>query len=111
MLTVPIVENITPLDQAQPPRPSAHDPSDDTAALEAPWLATPAEWSIRCSEAASLRPGVFCFAPSRQAFLRVTAVTHLKGQNDLIFIDLSDGRSLKLSPSDEVFIRTTGDLH
>jgi hypothetical protein len=39
----------------------------------------------------------------------VVAVTHLRGQDDRIFVDLSDGRSLKLTPSDEVFVRITGD--
>jgi hypothetical protein len=109
MLTVRLVENLSPRASSNlPPKPVAHE---DVQSIEAPWLDNSTEWSIRRSEASSLRPGVFCFAPSRQAFLRVVAVTHLRGHDDLIFIDLSDGRSLKLSPSDEVFIRATGDPH
>ena len=99
--------------QPHTPLPAKPGPENvavsDSPTLEAPWLESPTEWSIRRSDASSLRPGVFCFAPSRQAFLRVVAVTHLRGQDDLIFVDLSDGRSLKLTPSDEVFVRITGD--
>ena len=92
MLTVRLVENLSPRTPSDPPPKPV--PSEDIQSIEAPWLNNATEWSIRRSEAQSLRPGVFCFAPSRQAFLRVVAVTHLRGHDDLIFIDLSDGRSL-----------------
>jgi hypothetical protein len=122
-LTVIGVENLTPHSPIQvsataaapalDPSTSEFDHSDAstgrTPLLDAPWLHDPSAWSIRRAEASTLRPGVFCFAPSRQTFLRVVAVTHLRGPDAPIFVDLSDGRSLKLAPADEVFIRTAGD--
>lgn len=78
---------------------------DGTRPVEAPWLDDPAAWSIRQVSASTLRPGSYCFAPSRHAFVRVVACTQLRGQEPLVFVDLADGRTLSLAAADEVFVR------
>lgn len=87
-------------------------PSDDAklpveAGPDAPWIDAPDGWTTSSQESGSLRPGDYCFLPSRQAFVRAIAVTHLKGSEPTVFVDLSDGHTLCLHPTERIFTRTS----
>lgn len=82
----------------EPPDSSANDEG-------ATPFAVGSSWSIQARPASSLRPGMLCFVPSRQEFSPVLEVTRIAGENPVVFIDISDGRTLQFALSDEVFVR------
>lgn len=101
-----------PHERDAPEPPATHDAatpavtSHETPSRDAPWLEDAESWSTFSTPAKTLRPGMFCFVPSRQCFLRIAAVTHLTGDEPLVFVDLSDGRTLALHPAEPVYVRT-----
>lgn len=93
------------MDELELPLPPEGLLEQQSAPVDAPWLADPDGWSIRQLPAGELRPGVFCFMPSQQQFIPVAACTLLRGEKPLVFVDLANGRTLSLPVSEPVFVR------
>ena len=70
-----------------------------------PWVEKPDDYPIREVRVSSVRPGMYCFLPNSHEFAEVVAVTHLRSGAALVFLDLSNGRTLSLAATDLVFIR------
>ena len=70
-----------------------------------PWVENPDDYPIREVQVSAIRPGMYCFLPHSHEFAEVVAVTHLRSGAAVVFLDLSNGRTLSLGATDLVFVR------
>lgn len=70
-----------------------------------PWVENPDHYPIREVRVSAVRPGMYCFLPHSHEFAEVVAVTHLRSGTAVVFLDLSNGRTLSLGAADLVFVR------